>query len=104
MVSLSIANVLVGVAFTFKILRDADTDAWPDHSDYVQVCHAVKGLVVFSSAASIYNFVAIAVERWLMLKWEMQRWEEVEESGMLSKRLVMTIVWGLSLCQEKGPL
>ena len=48
MVSLSIANVLVGVAFTFKILRDVDTDAWPQMHRYVQVCHAVKGLVVFS--------------------------------------------------------
>ena len=98
MVSLSIANILVGVAFKTLILREE-----VDTHRYVRVCHAVKGLVVFSSAASIYNFVAIACERWLMLRWEMQRWEEVEESGVLSKRLVMAIVWGLSLCQVKGP-
>merc|ERR1712037_963023 len=94
MVSLSIANVLVGVAFTFKILREV-----ADLHRYVLVCHAVKGLVVFSLAASVYNFVAIAFERWLMLRWEMQRWEEVEESSLLSKKLVVGIVWGLSLCQ-----
>merc|ERR1712037_921402 len=94
MVSLSIANVLVGVAFTFKILREV-----VDLHRYVLVCHAVKGLVVFSLAASVYNFVAIAFERWLMLRWEMQRWEEVEESSLLSKKLVVGIVWGLSLCQ-----
>merc|ERR1712210_36581 len=35
MVSLSVANVLVGFAFTSKILRDEDTDSWPHH--YVQV-------------------------------------------------------------------
>ena len=101
MISLSIANVLVGFAFTSKILRDEDTDSWPHH--YVQVCHTIKGLVVFSLAASIYNFVAIAFERWLMLRWEMQRWEEVEESSLLNKRLVMGIVWGLSLCQVGSP-
>merc|ERR1712037_43457 len=94
MVSLSIANVLVGVAFTFKILREV-----ADLHRYVLVCHAVKGLVVFSLAASVYNFVAIAFERWLMLRWEMQRWEEVEESSLLSRKLVVGIVWGLSLCQ-----
>merc|ERR1712037_360613 len=94
MVSLSIANVHVGVAFTFKILREV-----ADLHRYVLVCHAVKGLVVFSLAASVYNFVAIAFERWLMLRWEMQRWEEVEESSLLSKKLVVGIVWGLSLCQ-----
>ena len=100
MVSKSIANVLVGVAFAFKILRDADTNNWP-HS-YVEVCHAVKGLVVFSLAASVYNFLALAVERWLMLSWEMQRWEEVEESSLLNRKLVVAIVWGLSLCQVGG--
>lgn len=103
MVSLSIANVLVGVAFTFKILREVDTDAWPQMHRYVQVCHAVKGLVVFSLAASVYNFVAIAFERWLMLRWEMQRWEEVEENSLLSRKLVVGIVWGLSLCQVGVP-
>ena len=103
MVSLSIANVLVGFAFTSKILRDEDTDSWPHLKDYIEVCHAVKGLVVFSLAASIYNFVAIAFERWLMLRWEMQRWEEVEEVDLLNKRLVMGIVWGLSLCQVGSP-
>lgn len=98
MVSKSIANVLVGVAFAFKILRDdyVDTENW---LHYVKVCHAVKGLVVFSLAASVYNFVALAVERWLMLSWQMQRWEEVEESSLLSRKLVVAIVWGLSLFQ-----
>jgi len=98
MVSLSIANVLVGVAFTFKILRDVDTDDRPNFS-YIEVCHAVKGLVVFSLAASVYNFLALAFERWLMLRWEMERWEEVEESRLMSRKLVVAIVWGLSLCQ-----
>ena len=97
MVSLAISNVLVGSAFTFKILRDVDTDSNHPDDDYVEVyhavliiiaiiikvCHSIKGLVIFSLSASVYNFLALAFERWMMLSWEMQRWEEAEESRFL---------------------
>ena len=48
----------------------------------------VKGLlVVFSLSASVFNFLALAVEHWLMLLWHL-------ETSLLKRRLVGGDLWG----------
>jgi len=90
MLSLAFADLLVGVAFSLNVFKDTSSEMDTD----IVACRVLKGIVVLAVSASIYNFVWIALERWMMLNHT-----EFYQTHKISKLTVILIIWIAGICQ-----
>ena len=91
MLSLSIANLLVGFAFSLKVLEEWYNPVPEEDPKHPFLCRFMKGLIILAISSSIYNFLALASDRWIMVKHP--DWRKTPMP------MVVLIVWVPSLLQ-----